>query len=41
VPIIPDKIREPNETFSVDLSNPSPNAYIVDGHGTSLIANDD
>jgi hypothetical protein len=36
-----DKVREANETFFVNLSNPSPNAYIGDAQGVATIANDD
>jgi Calx-beta domain len=36
-----DKIRENNETFSVNLSNASTNAYIDVGQGVGAIVNDD
>jgi hypothetical protein len=41
VAVVGDKVREPNETFSVNLSNASPNAYIGDGQGVGTIVNDD
>ena len=40
VPITPDNIFEPNETFFVNLSNPT-NATIADGQGQGTINNDD
>jgi hypothetical protein len=40
VPIIDDQIDEPNETFTVTLSNPQ-NATIVDGQGTVTIVDND
>jgi hypothetical protein len=40
VPVVGDTVYEPDETFSVDLSNPS-NATIADGHGVGTILNDD
>jgi hypothetical protein len=33
--------KEPNETFSVNLSNTAGNATIADGHAVGTIANDD
>ena len=36
-----DTVREANETFVVNLSNPSANAYIGDGQGVATITNDD
>jgi hypothetical protein len=41
VQVVGDHAREPDETFSVNLSNPSPNAYIVDPQGLGTIVNDD
>jgi hypothetical protein len=41
VTVIGDKTREPNETFFVNLSNPSPNAYLGDSQGLGTIGNDD
>lgn len=35
-----DAVSEPDETFTVDLSNPS-NATLLDGQGTGTITNDD
>ena len=40
VPIITDSLAEPNETFTVTLSN-SPDATIADGSGQGTINNDD
>jgi hypothetical protein len=40
VQIIPDNIFEPNETYFVNLSNPT-NATIADGQGQGTINNDD
>jgi hypothetical protein len=34
-------VRERNETFSVNLSNPSANAYIDDAQGLGTIIDDD
>jgi len=36
-----DRTREGNETFNVNLSNPSPNAYLGNSQGVGTIANDD
>ncbi|MBI3343649.1 MAG: type I secretion C-terminal target domain-containing protein, partial [Gammaproteobacteria bacterium] len=36
-----DNTTEPHETFFVDLSSPSNNASILDGHGVGTILNDD
>lgn len=36
-----DKLREANETFYVNLSNPSPNAYLGSWQGVGTIVNDD
>jgi hypothetical protein len=41
VPVIGDKVKEPNETFFVNLSNPSPNAYLGDAQALGTILNDD
>ena len=40
VPIVPDAIDEPNETFSLVLSGPT-NAIIGDGSGVATIVDDD
>src|SRR4029450_7597360 len=36
-----DTRKEPDETFSVNLSNAAGNATLADGHATGTIANDD
>ena len=41
VPVIGDMVREANETFYVNLTNPSANALIQDGQGLGTIVNDD
>ena len=41
VSVVGDKVRERNETFVVNLSNPSANAYIGDGQGVGTIVDDD
>jgi hypothetical protein len=41
VTVIGDMTRESNETFYVNLSNPSPNAYLGDSQGLGTIGNDD
>ena len=41
VAVVGDRTRERNETFSVNLSNPSPNAYIGDAQGLGTIVDDD
>jgi hypothetical protein len=41
VAVVGDKVRERNETFSVNLSNPSANAYLGDGQGLGTIVDDD
>ena len=41
VPVVRDTTKEPNETFFVKLTNPSPNALIADDSGTGTIQNDD
>ena len=40
VPVLGDSVDEPDETFSVDLSN-AVNATIADGHGEGTIVDDD
>ena len=39
--VVGDTDPEPNETFFVNLSNPSPNAYVLDPQGVGTILNDD
>jgi large repetitive protein len=41
VAVVGDIVRERNETFYVNLSSPSPNAYLGDGQGVGTIVNDD
>jgi serralysin len=41
VAVVGDRVRERNETFFVNLSNASPNAYIGDGQGVGTIVDDD
>jgi large repetitive protein len=41
IQVVGDTGPEPNETFFVNLSNPSPNAYIFDPQGVGTIVNDD
>ena len=41
VSVIGDNRKEPNETFYVKISNPSPNAYLGDTQATGTILNDD
>jgi hypothetical protein len=41
ISVVGDRVREPNELFSLNLSNPSPNAYIDRGQGVATIVNDD
>ena len=41
VSVVGDRVREANESFTVNLSNPSPNAYIDRGTGVATIVNDD
>jgi hypothetical protein len=41
VQVVGDRTRERNETFSVNLSNPSANAYLGDGQGVGTIVDDD
>ena len=39
--VVGDRNPESNESLFVNLSNPSPNAYLVDPQGVGTIANDD
>ena len=41
VTVVGDKVKEPNETFFVNLFNLSPNAYFGDSQGLGTIQNDD
>ncbi|TMK95114.1 MAG: hypothetical protein E6G42_03530 [Actinobacteria bacterium] len=41
VQVVGDKTRERNETFYVNLSNPSANAYLGDEQGLATIVDDD
>jgi Calx-beta domain len=41
VQVVGNTTPEPNETFFVNLSNPSPNAYLGDAQGVGTILNDD
>jgi hypothetical protein len=41
VTVIGDKSKEKNETFFLNLSNLSPNAYFGDSQGLGTIVNDD
>ena len=41
VGVVGDRVRERNETFVVNLSNPSPNAYTGDAQGVGTIVDDD
>jgi hypothetical protein len=41
IQVVGNRVPEPNETFFVNLSNPSPNAYIGDEQGVGTILNDD
>lgn len=41
VPVVGDTVGEPDETFFLDLSNPSPDATIADAQGQATIANDE
>jgi hypothetical protein len=41
VNVVGDRVRERNETFYVNLSNPSPNAYTGDAQGVGTIVDDD
>ena len=39
--VVGDRTRERNETFSVNLANPSANAYLDDAQGLGAIVDDD
>ncbi|HEX6354737.1 Calx-beta domain-containing protein [Actinophytocola sp.] len=41
VPVVPDAVDEPNETFTLNLSSPSTGVGIVDGQGVGTIVDDD
>jgi len=41
IQVVANTIPEPNETFFVNLSNPSPNAYLGNTQGVGTILNDD
>ena len=41
VSVLGDRVREADELFTVNLSNPSANAYIDRGQGVATIVNDD
>ncbi|HEX6699859.1 MAG TPA: Calx-beta domain-containing protein, partial [Gaiellaceae bacterium] len=41
VQVVGDRTRERNETFAVNLSNPSANAYLADAQGLGTILDDD
>jgi hypothetical protein len=41
VAVVGDKVRERNETFYVNLSNPSANAYLGDAQAVGTIVDDD
>ena len=41
VAVVGDRTRERNETFFVNLSNPSANAYLGDPQGVGTIVDDD
>ena len=41
IPIVGDTIREPNETFTLALTEPSSNTRLADPSGTGTIINDD
>jgi hypothetical protein len=41
VTVTGEKTKEANETFYVNLSNPSPNAYLGNSQGVGTITNDD
>jgi hypothetical protein len=41
VSVLGDRVREANEVFTVNLSNPSANAYIDRAQGVATIVNDD
>jgi hypothetical protein len=41
IQIVGNTVPEPNESFFVNLSNPSPNAYLGNTQGVGTITNDD
>jgi hypothetical protein len=41
VPVVPDAVDEPNETFALNLSAPSAGVFLVDGQGIGTIVDDD
>jgi large repetitive protein len=41
ISVVGNTVPEPNETFFVNLSNPSPNAYLGNTQGVGTILNDD
>jgi large repetitive protein len=41
IQVVGNSVPEPNETFFVNLSNPSANAYLGDAQGVGTILNDD
>jgi hypothetical protein len=41
ISVVSDTVRERNEVFYVNLSNPSPNAYLDRSQGVGTIDNDD
>ena len=41
IQVVGDRTRERNETFYVNLSNPSANAYLGDGQALGTIVDDD
>jgi hypothetical protein len=41
VPVVPDSVDEPNETFTLNLSAPSTGVSIQDGQGIGTIVDDD
>ena len=41
VSVVGNTVRQPNKTFYVKLSNPSPNAYLGNTQGVGTILNDD
>lgn len=41
VPVVPDAVDEPTETFALNLSAPSAGVFLVDGQGVGTIIDDD
>lgn len=41
VPVVPDAVDEPTETFALNLSAPSTGVFLVDGQGIGTIVDDD